>query len=201
MAQDESVLDLVAAAAFEMSTAYGADYDNCKSYVLTFLGVEDEAALYNLQLKADGEASSTSLRHVMKNARKVRVVDIIQALTTAAGVALATQDPIKFSLAATSAGLFFIKVFRNAVTVKLDPADASILWALNRLGNHATHDNLLREWKNVVAESKSVEAATSDAKLTARLSELEKLGCIFIADGRVAFAESISADDVTGQSA
>lgn len=201
MTRDEPIVELVAAAAFEMSTACGADYDNCKNYVLTFLGVEDEAALYNLQIKAEGEASSTSLRHVVRNAKRVRVVDIIQALATVAGVAFAAQDPIKFWLAATNAGLFFIKVFRNAVSVKLDPADASILWALKRLGNHATRDDLLREWKNVVAESKNVEAVTSDAKLTARLIELEKLGCVFIADGRVAFAESIAADATTAQSA
>lgn len=201
MTQDEPVADLVAAAALDMSTAYGSDYDNCKSYILMFLGVEDEAALYHLQLKADGKASSTSLRHVVRNAKKVRVVDIIQALTTIAGVAFATQDAIKFWLAATNAGLFFIKVFRNSVTVTLDPADASILWALKRLGNRATCEELLTEWRKVVAESKDVDAVISDVKLSARLVELEKLGCVTVEDGRVAFAESIAADDTIAQSA
>jgi hypothetical protein len=190
MTREEPVVDLVAAAALEMSTAYGADYDICKSYVLMFLGVEDDAALYHLRIEAEGEASSTSLRHVMRNAAKVTVVDIVQALVTVASVAFA-QDAIKFCLAATNAGLFFIKAFRNAVTVTLDPADAAILWALKRLGNHAPLDDLHREWRNVVAESDGVEATTSAAKLKARLIELEKLGCVFVADGRVAFAETI----------
>ncbi|MDE4914926.1 hypothetical protein [Methylobacterium sp. 092160098-2] len=196
MNQDEPLSELVATAALEMSEVYDQDYDVCKGYILFFLGVEDEAALYNLRIKKAGEASSTSIRHVIKNSKKVRAVDIIQAMAAISGVAVAAPDQQKVSLAAVTAGLYFVKAFRNAVTVTLEPADASILWSLNRVGNDAPIPELLADWRHVVAGSGEIDADTSDIKLAARLRKLEELGCVSVVGGHVSFAESIASESV-----
>lgn len=196
MIPEAPIDDLVSAASLEMAEDYNADYDICKLYILTFLGLPDEASLYNIQFKGEGEAISTSLRHVMKNAKKVRAVDIVQAFTTIGSAAVVAPDRLKFSLAATTAGLYFIKAFRDAVTLKLDAADASILWSLNQLGGDASMQDLLTEWRKVVASSDEVDADTSEKKLTVRVNQLVKLGCVIHVNGRVVFEEAIASDSV-----
>ena len=196
MTHDESLSEIVAAASLEMSEAHETDYDICKSYILFFLGIEDEDELYNLRLKTAGDAESSSLRHVIKNSKKIRVVDIVQAVTTVSAVAVAAPDKQKVTLAAVTAGLYFIKAFRGATSIKLEPADASILWSLNRIGNDASISDLLADWRHVVAGSEDVDADTSEAKLNARLRKLEDLGCVSVADGRVSFVEDIADESV-----
>lgn len=196
MSQDKPIAELVATAALEMSEDIDRDYGSCKQYVLIFLGVDDEAALYNLRLRKVGEANSTSIRHVVENTKKVRALDIVQALATISAVAVEAPDKQKVFLAAVTAGLYFIKAFRKASTLKLEPADAAILWSLNRLRGDASIPELLEDWRHVVAASDEVEADTSEVKLIARLAQLEELGCVSVEDGRVSFSESIAEESI-----
>lgn len=195
MSSEETVSDLVAEAALDLAETYGDGYENWKFHVCVFLGIPDEEKLYHIRIKNEASAASTSIRHVVRNGKKVTAVDVVHALTTIGGLSVVGGDPLKFWLAATNAGLFFFKALKKAFTIELQPADAALLWALKRLGNHVERNELQREWKRVIDESQVFDADTSENKFRGRLAALEKLGCIFQADGRVSFAELVLNDE------
>ncbi|MBR1070811.1 hypothetical protein ABIF65_011516 [Bradyrhizobium japonicum] len=191
MTEHESTADLVSSAALEMSTDYQADYNECRRLVQEFLQVDDEG-LYHLELEDEGTATLKTIRNVVRGATKVQLVDVAQALTVVGGAAAAFPgEKLKFCISMASAGLYFIRAFRSAYAVKLDQADAALVWALHQLGGTAKRQALRQEWNAVVAASNEVEAETTEAKLAARLTELEKLGCVALKDDEVRLAQTV----------
>lgn len=199
--EEAPIADIVAIAALEMGDELEADYDLCKQHVRTFLGIENEEGLHHIVLSSEKDVSSVAARHVLRNAKKVRVVDLVQAMTTLGALALASGEPVRFGIAAANAGIYFLKAFRNAVTVKLDPLDGALVWALVQGGNHLDRPELLRLWQRTVAESGVLDGDTSEAKFDTRLRELEKLGCVFQADGKVSLAEEVQEKQIASRSA
>lgn len=177
-------------AALLMSNEIGADYDDCKACILLFLGAEDEAQLYNLELKNPGEAKTRGVRHIVRNGENLTWVDLAEALTTIAGLAFLKQN-IDGTISAIAGGLFLIKFIKNATTVELSASDASVVWALHQRGGTCKREDLLFTWGDVVSESSTVDATTTREKLDARLQGLIELGCVREVGGYIMFAEPV----------
>jgi len=192
MKDDDTIADIVNAAAAAMADENNALIEECRVSILYFLNIGDEAQLYHLKPKAPGEASTIALRHVIRNGRKIEVLDVVEAFGNMGAVAasILAGEPVALGVAITQAGLYFIRAFRKATTVDLQPADAAIIWALRELGGEADFDDLRAKWSNVMSVADLDGDATAD-RLAVRLASLIALGCVKVDEERVLFAEQV----------
>lgn len=181
-------------AALQMANDLNADHADCKQWILLFLGAEDEAQLYNLELSDPGSAKTKGVRHVLRNGRNVTVIDLMEALTSLAGLAVIKQN-IDGLLSAIAGGLFLIRTVQKATTIELSTEDASVVWALHQLDGSAKKEDLLNAWSDVVSKSQVVDAMVTPQKLEARLVHLKDLGCVKEIGRHVLFAEPIELED------
>lgn len=177
-------------AALQMANELNADHTDCKQCILWFVGAEDEAQLYNLELSTPSTAKTKGLRHVLQNGRNVTIIDFVEALTSLAALESIERN-IDGILSAVTGGLFFIRAVQKAMTIELSTTDASIVWSLYQLGGAANKDELLVTWHKVVSESQIVDAMVTMKKLEVRLAHLKDLGCVLETDGRVLFSEPV----------
>jgi hypothetical protein len=181
-------------AALQMANDLNADHADCKQWILLFVGAEDEAQLYNLELSDPGSAKTKGVRHVLRNGRNVTVIDLMEALTSLAGLVVIKQN-IDGLLSAIAGGLFLIRTVQKATTIELSTEDASVVWALYQLDGSAKKEDLLNAWSDVVSGSQIVDAMVTPQKLEAHLAHLKDLGCVKEIGRHVLFAEPVELED------
>lgn len=188
----DTIADIVNAAAAVMADENNALIEECRVRILYFLNIGDEAQLYHVKPKAPGEASTIALRHVIRNGCKIEVLDVVEAFGNIGAVAasILAGEPVALGVAITQAGLYFIRAFRKATTVDLQPADAAIIWALRELGGEAAPDDLRAKWSSVMSAA-DLDGDTRAERLNARLASLVELGCVKVDGESVAFAEQV----------
>ena len=186
----DSISHQINRAALQMANDLNENHERCKQVILLFVGAEDEAQFYNLVMSDEGTAKTKGIRHIVHNGKNVTVLDLLDGVTTLAGLAF-LQKNIDSLLSAIAGGLFLIRAVQNATSVELSNQDASVAWALYTLGGSAEQQALLDAWRDIVEASDIVDASVTTSKLKARLANLIELGCIKLQGTMVTFAEPV----------